>query len=113
MRSSLFVLMIGVMLCFVNLHVTQKTQAFTCPSQSDFRWIELEEISMSAYFDGSWHYVNATLFKFDNANLVYRVLYDYKFYNVITYIENNEIKCSVWIPYQGSKKCFSFVLQFD
>ena len=79
--------------------------------EDDYGWMELGPISMSAYFDESWHWATATLYKLENSNLAYRVRYEDKYYTVIARMENGETQCSVWIPYQGEKRCFSFSLQ--
>ena len=76
--------------------------------EDDYGWMELGPISMSAYFDESWHWATATLYKLENSNLAYRVRYEDKYYTVIARMENGETKCSVLIPYQGEKRWFSF-----
>ena len=113
MRTKLIAILIGVILCLANIQTMEGHKCSTLLEQYNCRWIEIGDVGMSAYFDGSWHYVNATLFKFGNNNMVLKVLYEYKFYNVITYIDDNEIKCLVRIPYQGAKRDFRFVLQID
>lgn len=111
MRNKTIAILVCVILCLGNIQTMEGRKCATLLEQYDCKWIEIGDVGMSAYFDGSWHYVNATLFRFGTNNMVLKVLYEYKFYNVITYIENNEIKCSVRIPYQGTKRDFGFVLQ--
>lgn len=79
--------------------------------KDDYGWMEFGPISMSTYFDENWHWATATLYKLENSNLAYRVRYEDKYYTVIARMENGETQCSVWIPYQGEKRCFSFSLQ--
>ena len=113
MRSNIIAILIGVILCLGNIQSKEGRKCSQILEQNDCKWIEIGDVGMSAYFDGNWHYVNTTLFKFGNNNMVLKVLYEYKFYNVITYIDDNEIKCSVRIPYHGVKRNFSFVVQHD
>lgn len=97
--------MLGIVLCIGVTH------ALSAASESDGGWIELGEMNMSSYYDESWHWITATVFKFNpNASLAYRVLYENKYYLVRAEMEDNQIKCSVWIPYDGQKRCFSFML---
>lgn len=78
--------------------------------EDDYGWMELGPVSMSAYFDESWHWATATLYKLENTNLAYRVRYEDEYYTVIAQKEDGEVKCSVWIPYQGEKRWFGFSL---
>lgn len=112
MKSALFITwLVGFSLCLSDYGVVNKQQSSLIVNEDSSKWIEIERIIMSSDFDGHNHQVSATLFKLEKANMVYKVCYDWKFYNVITYIENGAIQCLVWIPYQGAKRCFSFVLQ--
>ena len=97
--------MLSVVLCIGVTH------ALSAASKSDGGWVELGEMSMSSYFDESWHWTTATVFKLSNApSLAYRIRYEGKYYPVRAEMDVNQIKCSVWIPYDGQKQCFSFVL---
>lgn len=73
-------------------------------------WIELGDVSMSAYFDNNWHWATATLYKSKSTNFAYRVRYEGKYYAVKTQMDGGEIKCSVLIPYHGEKRWFSFTI---
>lgn len=88
----------------------ENTNDYIKAVEGDYGWMELGPISMSAYFDESWHWATATLYKLDNSNLAYWVRYEDKYYTVIARIENGETTCSVLIPYQGEKRWFSFSL---
>lgn len=104
MKSKLIVLMVGALLCI------GATQAIPASAKSACEWIELGEVGMSSFFDESWHWTTATLYKLENTNLAYRVRYEDKYYTIIARMENGEIKCSVLIPYQGEKRWFSFII---
>lgn len=78
--------------------------------EDNYGWMDLGPVSMSAFFDDSWHWATATLYKLENSNLAYKVRYEDKYYTVIARIENGETTCSVLIPYQGEKRWFSFSL---
>ena len=96
--------MLSVVLCIGVTH------ALSAASKSDGGWVELGEMSMSSYFDESWHWTTATVFKLSNApSLAYRIRYEGKYYPVRAEMDVNQIKCSVWIPYDGQKQCCSFV----
>ena len=104
MKSKAIVLIIGILFCIGTTH------AVSISANSDGGWIELGEISMNSYFNESWHWATATLYKIDNTNLAYRVRYEDEYYTVMAQAENGETKCSVLIPYQGEKRWFSFSL---
>lgn len=119
-------LLVGIMLCLGNTYAIsfqdgineitntkiKAIQTFVS-YKSDNGWLELGNISMSAYFDKSWHWTTATLYKLENTNLAYKVHYEDKYYIVIAQMENGEIKCSVLIPYHGEKRWFSFSVPFE
>ena len=108
MKSKLIVLMVGALLCIGSTH------AISVSAKSDSGWIELGEVSMSSFFDESWHWTTATVFKLSNAqNLAYVIRYEGENYAVRAEMKDNEIKCFVWIPYEGVKRCFSFVLPIN
>lgn len=105
MKSKAIVMIIGMLFCVGT------TRAVSISVNNDGGWIELGEMSMSSYFDESWHWTTATVFKLSNApSLAYRIRYEGKYYPVRAEMDVNQIKCSVWIPYDGQKRCFSFVL---
>ena len=114
------------MLCLGNTYVTsfqngvneitntkiEAIQTFVSP-KCDNGWLELGNINMCAYFDESWHRATATLYRFENTNLTYRVRYEDEYYTVKTQMEDGEIKCYVLIPYQGKKRWFNFSVPFE
>lgn len=123
MRHKMIAITTGVLLSLASIHadanhhynVTTNTTVESTNDSFDaakdnYGWIELGPISMSAFFDESWHWATATLYKLDNTNLAYRVRYEDEYYTVIAQTENGETKCSVLIPYQGKKRWFSFSL---
>lgn len=124
MKNKSFTFLIGLILCFGSAHATadrndegaatnptmKKKQTIPISFENDNGWFELGNISMSAFFDESWHWTTATLYKLENTNLAYRVRYEDKYYTIIARMENGEIKCSVLIPYQGEKRWFSFII---
>lgn len=108
MKSKLIILMVGALLSIGF------TQAISASAKSDCEWIELGEVSMSSFFDESWHWATATVFKLSNAqNLAYVIRYEGGDYAVRAEMKDDEIKCFVWIPYDGVKRCFSFVLPIN
>lgn len=120
MRYIIITMATGILLGLASIHAVadqhhsvtiNATVGSTIDSFSaveDYGWIELGPISMSAYFDDSWHWATATLYKLENTNLAYRVRYEDEYYTVIAQTENGETKCSVLIPYQEEKRWFSF-----
>jgi hypothetical protein len=126
MKNKTFTLLMGLILCFGSARATayrndegvatnptmQKIQITPISFKNDNEWFELGNISMSAFFDESWHWTTATLYKLENTNLAYRVCYEDKYYVVKAKMVDGEIKCSVLIPYQGEKRWFSFIIPF-
>ena len=122
MRYIIITMATGILLGLASIHAVadqhhsvtiNATVGSTIDSFSaveDYGWIELGPISMSAYFDDSWHWATATLYKLENTNLAYRVRYEDEYYTVIAQTENGETKCSVLIPYQGENRWFYFSL---
>lgn len=105
MKSKAIVMMIGI------LFYIGTTYAVSISANSDGGWIELGEMSMNSYFDESWHWATATVFKLSNTpSLAYKIRYEGKYYPVKAEMDVNQIKCSVWIPYEGKKRSFSFML---
>ena len=121
MRHKTMTLAMGVLLVLASIHAVanhhcnvatnssvESTNEYIEAVEDDYGWMELGTVSMSAFFDESWHWATATLYKLENSNLAYRVRYEDNYYTVIARMENGETKCSVLIPYQGEKRWFSF-----
>lgn len=117
-------LWLGIMLCLGNTYAVanqsnvdfatnimmREIRTSTITSKNDGGWIEIGDVSMSAYYDESWHWATATLYRIEDTSLAYKVRYEDRFYTVKVTVEGGSIKCSVLIPYQGEKRWFSFTI---
>lgn len=105
MKNKVITLITGILFCIGTTH------AVSISANSNEGWIELGEINMSSYFEESWHWTTATVFKLNaSSSMAYRIRYEGKYYPVRAEKDVNQINCSVWIPYDCQKRCFSFVL---
>ena len=123
--TILIILLLAPLCCFVHIHSAPSLKKdYTVPSTktetnisrsvtNKSEWIEIGEVRMNAFVDDNWHWVTASLYQFNNASMVYKVLYEDKYYTVRTKIIDNVIKCSVWILYCGEKTCFYFDLPIN
>ena len=123
MRHKMIAITTGVLLSLASIHsianhyynvttnsvVESSNNSFDAAKDNN-GWIELGPINMSAFFDESWHWATATLYRLENTNLAYRVRYEDKYYTVMVKMEGGEVKCAVLIPYREEKRWFSFSL---
>lgn len=108
MRNKLCIIL------FCTLFCTEYIQNTSASNHVERGWIEIGDVSMSTYFEGSWHWTTATLYRIDGVpNMAYRVLYNGDYYPVKSQLDEGRIKCSARIPYEGERRWFFFELPID